>query len=161
MLKKIASTFAFLAFLALPVAVFAQTSGADLNTVGAQAGLGGGADLPTIIGRIIYVLLGLVGVILLGLLLYAGYTWMTSGGDPKKVEDAKTTIRNAVIGLIIIVSAYAITAFIINALGGAIGGGGVGGTNPFGSGVGFPSSAGSLGGGVIESHVPPRDATGI
>lgn len=161
MLKKIASVLAFFTFLALPVVVFAQTSGADLNSVGTQAGLSGGSDLPTIIGRIIYVLLGLLGVVLLVILLYAGYTWMTAGGDAKKVEDAKLQIRNAIIGLIIIVSSYAITAFIINALGGISSGGGIGGSSPFGGGVGFPSSAGSLGGGIIESHIPQRDATDV
>jgi len=41
---------------------------------------------------------------------------MTAAGEECKVEKAQTIIRNAVIGLIVIVSAYAISYFVINAL---------------------------------------------
>lgn len=134
---------------------------AGLEAVGSAAGLGASADIFTIIGNIINVALGFVGIILLGLLLYAGFLWMTSGGDAAKVEQAKAYIRNAIIGLIIIVSSFAIVNFIIAQLATVTGfGGGTGG--PFGGGgSGFPGSAGSLGSGVIESHLPQRDATGI
>jgi hypothetical protein len=142
----------------------AQSVGAGLNAVGNAAGIAGGNnDIYTILGRIINIALGFVGVILLGLLLYSGYEWMTSGGDPKRVDTAKTRIRNAIIGLIVIMSAFAITNFILNALLEATsnGGGGVVGTGPGGVGGGFPGSSGSLGGGIIESHIPARDATAV
>ncbi len=117
-------------------------------------------DLITIIGRIINIALGFLGVIFLGLMLYAGYEWMTAGGDSEQVGRAQRTIRNAIIGLLIIASAWAITAFIINALTGATtGGGGVGGS---GSGFGaLVGSSGSLGSGIIEYHVPSRNATDV
>jgi len=142
----------------------AQSTGAGLNAVGNAAGIASGTtDLYTIIGRIINVALGFTGIILLGLLMYAGYEWMTSGGDAKKVDTAKTRIRNAIIGLIIIMSAFAIVNFILNALLGATSsGGGIGSGGPGGGvGGGFPGSSGSLGGGIIETHIPARDATGV
>lgn len=143
--------------------LLAQTSNAANNVqlTAQAAGISGGTtDLPTLIGRIINIALGFVGIVLLGLLLYAGFLWMTSGGDPKKIETAKAYIRNAVIGIIIIASAFAIVNFILSQLEGAImGGGGVGG---FGTGAGgFPSASGSLGGGIIEYHVPAPNATGV
>lgn len=136
-----------------------QTS---VNQTASTAGLGGGTtDLPTIIGRIINIILGFLGIVLLGLLLYSGFQWMTAGGDSKKIDEAKTRIRNAIIGLVIIASAWAITGFILSMLAGAVGGGGIGGGGPGGPGAGFPTGAGSLGGGVIESHYPARNAMGV
>ncbi len=157
------AVFTFVALLGLSfvLPVFAQTSQENLEVIGTQAGIGGGADLFTIIGRIINVALGFVGIILLGLLLYAGYLWMTSGGDSAKIEQAKSYIRNAIIGLIIIASSFAIVNFILAQLAGVTGFGGTG-TGPFGGGgFGFPGSAGSLGSGIIETHLPQRDATGV
>ncbi|MDD5527929.1 MAG: hypothetical protein PHO56_03040 [Patescibacteria group bacterium] len=88
------------------------------STLCAAAGNCGntGASLYQIIGAIIQTLLGLLGVIFIVLLVYGGFTWMTAEGEEAKVEKAQTIIRNAVIGLIIIVSAYAISYFVISAL---------------------------------------------
>lgn len=158
------AVFSFVALFGLSYALpsLAQTAQENLDVIGTQAGIGGGADLFTIIGNIINVALGFVGIILLGLLLYAGYLWMTSGGDAAQVEQAKNYIRNAIIGLIIIVSSFAIVNFILAQLAGVTGFGGGTGTGPFGGGgFGFPGSAGSLGGGIIETHLPQRDALNV
>lgn len=148
------------AVLAAPSA-FAQITEAQqqVQQTAQAAGVGGTTDLVQIIGRLINIFLGFLGVILLVLLLYAGFLWMTAGGNPEQVEKAKLYIRNAIIGLVIIASAFAITRFVLGLFEGAITGGGIVG----GGGIpgGFASSAGSLGGGILESHYPPRDATGI
>lgn len=147
----------------VPSPAFAQLEGATQNveTVANSAGVAS-TDLVTLIGRIINVALGFVGIVLLVVIIYAGYLWMTSGGDAEKVTKAKAWIRNAVIGLLIIVSSFAIVNFILAQLtgdGGLFGNGGPGAGG--GAGIGFPSAAGSLGGGVIESHIPSRDATNV
>ena len=118
------------------------------------AGVSSGGDLISIIGRIINIFLGLLGVIFLVLLLYAGFLYMTAAGDAEKVQKALTTIRNAVIGLVIIASAWAITSFILGFFTGNEGGlGGIGGTGaPISSGL--SGSSGSLGHGEIESVLP-------
>ena len=122
------------------------------------AGIGAQSDLITIIGRIINIALGFVGVIFLVILIYAGYTYMTAGGDPKKVETAQAWIRNAVIGMIIVAFSFAIVNFILNWL--TSGGPGLGGTTgtqwPGGSPFGNWNNSGSLGT-VIEYHFPERD----
>ncbi|MCE9586621.1 Ig-like domain-containing protein [Candidatus Uhrbacteria bacterium] len=157
------AVFSFL-FLAVASAapVFAQgPDTAGLEAVGSAAGIAGSSDLLTIIGRIINVALGFVGILLLGLLLYAGYLWMTSGGEAAKVDQAKSYIRNAIIGLVIITSSFAIVSFILGQLAGVAGLGG-GGAGPGGGGAsGFPGSAGALGAGIIETHYPQRGATGV
>lgn len=152
------------AVFATPYTVSAQIAAGQENAqaVAQAAGIASSTDLITIIGRIINVFLGFLGVVFLVLLLYAGYQWMTSGGDAEKVKKAQVTIRNAVIGLVIIASAWAIVAFVLNALTGITGGGLGGITTGAGPGVGgLRGSSGSLGNGIIEYHLPPRNATGV
>ncbi len=60
--------------------------------------------------------LSLIGVILIAYLLYAGYNWMTAQGEEEKVEKAKSTITRAIVGVIIIVAAYAISIFVMGKL---------------------------------------------
>ncbi|MBI5654329.1 hypothetical protein HZC53_01585 [Candidatus Uhrbacteria bacterium] len=102
-----------------------------------QAGLGAAAapsgyaqgttDLPTLVGSLINQGFGILGVLLLGLLLYGGILWMTARGESDKVKKATGVIRDAIIGLVIIVLAYALAAFVIASLGNATTGG-TGGT---------------------------------
>lgn len=149
----------------IPAPVFAQAPVTEgLEAVGQAGGIASGeTDIITIIGRIINIALGFVGVVLLVIVLYAGYEWMTSGGDAAKVDSAKTRLRNAIIGLVIIMMSFAIVNFILGALLDATGGGGGAGGTGIGTpaSYGFPGASGSLGGGIVESHVPQRDATGV
>lgn len=113
--KKI-GLIAALSLFAFPLAALAwDASNTGLSTSGGAAALNTGADLPTIIGTVIKAALGLVGVIFLVLMVYAGIIWMTARGDEGKVSKAKDTIVASIIGLIIVVGAYAITNFVIGA----------------------------------------------
>lgn len=56
-----------------------------------------------------------VGIISVIMLIYGGLRYVMSGGDSKKVTDAKNTILYAIIGLIISILAFAIVNFVINA----------------------------------------------
>lgn len=58
------------------------------------------------------VFLGLLGTIFLILIIVAGYNWLTAQGESGKVTKAQTTIRTAIIGLVIITAAYALTYWI-------------------------------------------------
>lgn len=80
---------------------------------GAGYDIGASQTLPQIIGLIIRVILGFLGIILILLIIYAGFMWMTAGGETKNVDKAQAYIKNAVIGLVIILLAYAITDFVI------------------------------------------------
>jgi len=100
-----------------PLTAFAQGSAVgNLKTLGSNANFAGQTDPRIIVGSIINSALGLVGVALVGFMVYAGFTWMTAGGESDKIEHAKTTIKNCIIGLAIILMAYAIANFVINAL---------------------------------------------
>lgn len=95
-----------------------------LQKVGSLLPLGG-EDIRVIIAKIIRVALSLLGIVALVLILYAGFTWMTSGGNEEKIASAKKILINATIGLAIIMSSFAITQFIISRLAMATGSGGL------------------------------------
>ena len=89
-----------------------------------EAGFDISETLGSTIARIIQAFLGLLGVIFIILIITAGHTWMTSGGNEEKITKAKETIRRAIIGLIIVIGAYSITWFVFKNLPGGAGGGG-------------------------------------
>lgn len=68
--------------------------------------------------RITNTVLFAVGIISVIMLIYGGLRYIISGGDSKKVTDAKNTIMYAIIGLIIAILSYAIVNFVISAVGG-------------------------------------------
>ncbi|NCN25437.1 hypothetical protein COT94_02000 [Candidatus Falkowbacteria bacterium CG10_big_fil_rev_8_21_14_0_10_37_14] len=68
--------------------------------------------LAILAGDIAGTLLAFLGTIFFILILYGGFTWMTAAGDPSKAKRAQTIIITAVVGLIVLLSAYAITTFI-------------------------------------------------
>lgn len=70
--------------------------------------------------------LSILGILFIILVILGGYYWMTAGGDETKMTKAKDTLKKAIIGLIIIISAYAITAFVFKALDDTVGSGGSG-----------------------------------
>lgn len=116
---RLSVTVALTAIALLGLASYSQAQGptediqAQLGTAaGAQgANLGQPTDPRVIVAFIIRAFLGLTAMVLIILNIYAGFTWMTAGGNEEKVTTAKTTIRNSTIGLIIVLSAYSITLF--------------------------------------------------
>jgi hypothetical protein len=50
-------------------------------------------------------------------LLLGGMTWITAGGDKTKLEKARDEITNAIIGIVVVAAAYAITTLIANFFG--------------------------------------------
>lgn len=87
----------------------------SLNTTSTSAGLTS-KPLPELVGSFIASALGLLGVVLVVLVIYAGFIWMTAQGNDEKIKKAKGMITSAVIGMIIIFAAYAITNFVVASL---------------------------------------------
>ncbi len=121
-MKKISKhlvAFAVISLLVLPIfaaPVLAQdTFGLGYVENGLDGKLGN-ADPRTVVARIINFALGFLGVIAVVLILFAGFKWMTSAGNEDKVGEAKQMLGAAVIGLIIILAAWAVTNFIISNL---------------------------------------------
>jgi hypothetical protein len=83
----------------------------------------GQQDVRSTIAQIINVALGLLGVISVVIVLGGGFKWMTAGGNDEKVDEGRKYIVSGVIGMAIILSAFAITKFVINSLSRATGSG--------------------------------------
>lgn len=92
-----------------------------LRITAEAAGFAEPKSIGEIAGAIIGTFLSFLGIIFLCLVIYGGFLWMTSAGNEGKIMKAKETLTQAVIGLIIILSAYSITYFVFNSLQSAIG----------------------------------------
>lgn len=111
-----------MAIMAVPAVLPASAQGL-LDRTGKKAGFstetgtGEATALPAlIVGRVIRVVLGLLGVVFLVLLIYGGFLWMTSSGNEDQLGKSKKIIKNATIGLVIILGAEIVTYFVIDRL---------------------------------------------
>lgn len=119
MLRKLRSGLLVILFLSLPVIAQAQygldetakRAFGDNSPVVSQT-----RDVPTIVGNIISIVLSLLGVIFLLLIVAGGIQWMLAGGDQSKVEAAQKRLANAAIGLALVLTAYALSVFVIGTL---------------------------------------------
>jgi len=74
-------------------------------------------NLSETIGKIVGAALSFLGVVFFILMIYGGYMWMFSMGNEQTAAKAKEIIIAAVIGLVIVLMAYAITAYISGTIG--------------------------------------------
>ena len=115
---SIASISAFLWVVpSIALADMSASISQGLGQAGEAAGYPDAISLPQIIGGLITVLLSVTGLIFLILIIYAGLLYLTSQGEAEKVKKAKNILTQSVIGLVIIIAAYAISAFVIEQLG--------------------------------------------
>jgi len=123
-MKRILATLVIVmtvSLMALPLITNAQTAENlfDLNAAG-NIGLGD-APLKDTVNAIIKVILGFLGLLAVIIILWGGFIWMTAMGDETKTETAKKLIIAGIVGIIIILAAYAIAAFVITNIGNATG----------------------------------------
>lgn len=74
--------------------------------------IGADASLGKIVSNLIPFFLGFAGIGLLLYLIYGGFSYLTSSGDPKKTEAAKGIITNAIIGFFLVVVAFWLTQLL-------------------------------------------------
>ncbi len=116
-LKKIFFLLSLAILCFVPLTTFAIDLGTQYTrNAAAQAGYDKNTNETTLsetIGTVIKAALSLVGTIFLALTVYAGFLWMTAAGDESQIEKAQNIIRSSVIGMIIALSAYGITTFVV------------------------------------------------
>jgi hypothetical protein len=107
-----------LALSFLPSTTSAQVGeikcGANSAATGDCATAPPGPSLHDIIARIINIISSLVAVVSVIMIMVGGFRYVTSGGDSNKVGSAKSTITNAIIGLVIAVFAQVIVRFVLS-----------------------------------------------
>lgn len=104
--------------LLLPAAASAQVLGqSGLDVAAGRAQFGTETDIYVVIARFINGFLSIFSMVFIYFIITAGFTWMTSGGNTEKILQAKKTLQYSLIGLMIAVSAYIITKYVLRALG--------------------------------------------
>ena len=99
----------------LPLAVKAESSFlSGLQTAAGQSGLQTATSLEDYVVSIINGLLGLVGLIFIIMIILGGFKWMTSQGNSEKVKEAKEMIKNAIIGIAVVLLSYTIVTAVYN-----------------------------------------------
>jgi hypothetical protein len=109
----------------------AQAKADSLSNLDKAASIGGiksDVTLGTRVGTIINGILSIIGVVMLVLFIYGGFTWMTAGGNEEKVRQATKILASAVVGFILIFLSFALTNFFIKAYNKASSGSGGGNT---------------------------------
>ena len=76
----------------------------------------GNEDPRVMAGSIVNIILGFLGIIAVVLILFGGFKWMTAAGNEDSVGEAKKIIGAGVIGLVIVLMAFGLAQFVINAL---------------------------------------------
>lgn len=71
-------------------------------------------NLDTSAATVVKAILGAMGLVFFGLMVYSGVVWMIARGEEDRISKARDTIIAATIGLVIVVSAYAITTLVVN-----------------------------------------------
>lgn len=116
------SLLALTVFVVAPTTTYAVVN--PLGKLDTTVGSGAGADasynsstnIQSLVGTVISTFLSILGVIFLVLMVYGGFLWMTAQGAEEEVTKAKKLITQAVIGLAIVMGAYAISYFVTSAL---------------------------------------------
>lgn len=98
------------------LAVNTAGTGLDDTSMMVYGRVGGNTELAGIIGKILNGFLALLGLVFVVLVIYGGVLWMTARGNQEAVKKAQATITGAAIGFILIMGAYAISDFVINAV---------------------------------------------
>ncbi len=87
------------------------------KSLGGNNGVGLSSAPPgQIIVKLIQTAMGFLGLVAVVIILYGGFKWMTAAGNEEKVEEAKKLIGAGIIGMIIILTAYALVTFVLRSL---------------------------------------------
>ncbi len=110
-LQKIAVVLVIAIFTLLPQTSFAIDVQTQLGAATGESGAGFSAaqDPRLIAANIIKISLSLIGILFLCYAIYAGFRIMTARGEEDQVNEGKKTLQRAIIGLVIILSAFSIT----------------------------------------------------
>lgn len=123
-IKNLLITLAIAPFV-LPSLVFAQSDTPDSNTllgklalIGGKAGYNTSTEVSTamIVGIVLRTLIGLLGLVFIILIILAGFKWMRANGNEEEVKKATQSIKEAIIGLVLTLSAWTIWTFIFEKL---------------------------------------------
>jgi len=93
-----------------------QTNLKTITDTTAQNAHFGNTTVGQVVAIVVKTALGFLSIVFIILIVTAGFRWMTAQGNEEDITQAKDTIRTAIIGLIVVLGAYAITYFVFTYL---------------------------------------------
>lgn len=108
-------------FIALPSIALAETKVGIQKAFPMVADVAGNKpynydkSLTMVIADVLQLALSILGILFVIFMIYGGYIWMTAAGNESKADKAKDIITQSILGLVIVVGAYAIAYFVIYA----------------------------------------------
>ena len=115
-MKKYLALLSPIAYLSLASSALAATTSGMYS--GCQYDTGSGDTILTLrcifplIFNVIFWAIGLAGTVALFMIIFAGYQFLFSGGDPKAVDGARKTLTFAILGLFIVFLSFLILNII-------------------------------------------------
>jgi hypothetical protein len=77
-------------------------------------------DPRVIAANVINILLGFLGLLAVLIILLGGFKWMTAGGNDDRVSEAKRSLGQGLIGLLIIMASFSLANFILDMIARAV-----------------------------------------
>ncbi|MEK7618715.1 MAG: hypothetical protein AAB416_00555 [Patescibacteria group bacterium] len=103
-----------------PIADSLLGAGTPTNAFFGQFGSAISKNPGIIVAQIVNIVLGFIGITFVVLVTYAGFMYLTAGGEEDKTKKALLLLSQAVIGLIITLAAWSISYFIVISISGAV-----------------------------------------
>ncbi len=142
-------------------ATFALAAGVETGVNQVNSNIVLSATSPIVVAtKIVNLVMMFLGIIAVSLVIYGGFVWMTSNGREERIETAKKILKNALIGLIIILSSWGIAAFVLSRLAGGSGGGG-GANNNQNTINNSQFGLGAVGACVVENFFPSAERSNV
>ncbi len=127
-MKKTIFSFLLFAMVIAPAMMFALPVAAQDDVLGGSSvsedpfgkdyaegiGLQANRTPQEIAASVIQVIMTFLGIVAVVVILLGGFKWMTAAGSEDKVDEAKKLIRAGIIGLVIIIAAWAIASWVID-----------------------------------------------
>jgi hypothetical protein len=111
------------ALVVLGLMVFTVVSAQGLAAPANPGGLsdlshrfGGSGGIAGIIVAVTNIILGIAGAVAILFIIVGGFQYILSGANEELAKRGKSTLRNAVIGLVIIVLSYTVVSIVYNTL---------------------------------------------
>jgi|GEM_PF-6842015 len=117
-MKKFLTTLLIIFVFVCPIGfVMAGKMIESSKEVADLAGLQTDKEFSPAISSVVGTIIGLLGVVFLLIIIYSGIVWALSGNNTEDLDKAKRMMSQAVIGLLITLSAYAFTSYVFKAIG--------------------------------------------
>lgn len=94
--------------------VFATSASDRLKSVGTTMEQPENPSLAASVGAVIQIFLSILGIAFMIYMIWAGYNWMTAHGNEEKLNKSKAALRGAIIGMLIVLGAYALTIGVLS-----------------------------------------------